>query len=79
HEKVSLTGFDDLPFVDMIGLTTVHQPFREEGEKAVEIVHAMIQKGKRPSSVTIPSIVVVRESLKPPMQTNGWFGNAPAC
>ncbi|MBN2328122.1 MAG: substrate-binding domain-containing protein [Candidatus Omnitrophica bacterium] len=77
HKKVSVTGFDDLPFAEFAGLTTVYHPFHEVGEKAMEMLHAMIKKGKRPYSITIPSTVVIRDSLKPPAKKDGRFSNTP--
>jgi len=60
--KVSVTGFDDLPFSQAMGLTTVHQPLKEEGVAAVELLHQAI-RGARIESVTIPSHLVMRSSL----------------
>ncbi len=61
-KNLSITGFDDLFFADVMGLTTVHRPLGEEGAKAVELLQAILQ-GDRPLSVTLPSRVVVRSSL----------------
>ncbi len=63
-DMVSVTGFDDLPFSQTIGLTTVHQPLEEEGIEAVKLLHQLI-KGKKAKSKTIKSRIVLRSSLLP--------------
>ncbi|RJP34372.1 MAG: GntR family transcriptional regulator [Candidatus Omnitrophota bacterium] len=60
--KISITGFDDLPFSQAIGLTTVAQPLAEEGKAAVELLHRTIQ-GEKIHSLVIPSKLVIRSSL----------------
>jgi GntR family transcriptional regulator, arabinose operon transcriptional repressor len=62
RSRISITGFDDLPYSDVLGLTTVHRPLREEGEKSVEMLHALIS-GKPVKSEVIPSRVIHRSSL----------------
>ncbi len=62
--NVSVTGFDDLPFTQAIGLTTVHQPLEEEGKEAVDMLHRMIQGGKG-NVLALPSHIVTRTSLAP--------------
>ncbi|MCG2660057.1 MAG: LacI family transcriptional regulator [Kiritimatiellae bacterium] len=60
---VMLIGYDDLDLTPEItpSLTTVHQPFREEGRLAARKLIHMINGGQE-SSVLIPPRLVVRES-----------------
>ncbi len=60
--EISITGFDDLPFSQAIGLTTVEQPLAEEGKVAVDLLHKA-SRGEKIESVTIPSKIVIRSSL----------------
>lgn len=62
EKNLSITGFDDLFFADVMGLTTVHRPLGETGAKSVELLHAILM-GARPLPVTLPSRVVMRSSL----------------
>lgn len=60
---VLLIGYDDLDLTCEITppLTTIHQPFREEGRLAAQKLIRMIY-GERESSVMIPPTLVIRES-----------------
>ena len=64
-DDVSVAGYDDLPTaVDVWpNLTTVHVPLEEVGRKAIELAFGPQDTH---SSVTIPTHVVVRESVVPP-------------
>lgn len=59
---VSLTGFDDLPFAEAIGLTTIRQPLELVGAKAVELLHLMLQ-GTQVQSVRLECHIMERISL----------------
>lgn len=60
---VLLIGYDDLDFASETtpSLTTLHQPFREEGRLAAHKLIALIGGGKE-SSVTIPPQLIIRKS-----------------
>ncbi|MBU4198381.1 MAG: LacI family transcriptional regulator [Verrucomicrobia bacterium] len=60
---VLLIGYDDLDLTSEItpALTTLHQPFREEGRLAARKLICMINGGQE-SSVLIPPRLVIRES-----------------
>ena len=60
---VMLIGYDDLDMMSEItqALTTLHQPFREEGRLAARKLIHMINGGQE-SSVSIPPRLVIRES-----------------
>lgn len=60
-EDVSVAGYDDLPTaVDVWpNLTTVHVPLEEIGRQAIELAFG---GGDRQAVVTVPTVLVVRES-----------------
>lgn len=64
-EDLSIVGFDDVIYTQMIHpyLTTVVQPCRELGIRAMDMVHELIAEGKSTQrSVTLPHGFVERES-----------------
>lgn len=64
-EDVSIVGFDDIPEAAYMTppLTTVSQPFREVGQRSLEILLAEIEgDGESGSSTVIPPDLVVRQS-----------------
>jgi DNA-binding LacI/PurR family transcriptional regulator len=62
-DEVSITGFDDIESAAETtpALTTVHQPLRERGRLAGELVLELIAGG-RPRQVRLPTELVVRGS-----------------
>jgi LacI family transcriptional regulator len=66
-QDLAVTGFDDTPISEIVWppLTTVHQPLRQMGERAVERLLAMIGSGSKepePIRETLPHRLVVRDS-----------------
>ncbi|MCR4735365.1 MAG: substrate-binding domain-containing protein [Treponema sp.] len=63
HE-CAVTGFDDIPQAkyELPSLTTISQPLKELGEKAVYIMKDLIEKKEVPQDVIISSKVVYRKS-----------------
>ncbi len=70
-EDVALVGFDDIPPSAHVqpSLTTVHQPFKDMGRKATELLLSLInqhstsrQKDVLPPRVILPTELVVRKS-----------------
>ena len=63
-EDVAVVGFDNFPEgrSAMLPLTTVQPPFYEMGQKAVEMVLALMAGEQVPDQVTLPGRVVRRES-----------------
>jgi DNA-binding LacI/PurR family transcriptional regulator len=61
---VAITGFDDIEETRfaMAPLTTVRQPTRELGRKAVEMALALLAGETVPERVSLPTQVVVRQS-----------------
>jgi DNA-binding LacI/PurR family transcriptional regulator len=67
-DQMSVVGFDDLPFARhfLPPLTTVRQDFHALGMKAMDVLHAAIEKREIPHRSKISAELVVRESTAPP-------------
>jgi DNA-binding LacI/PurR family transcriptional regulator len=65
-EEISIIGFDDVPFAaaSVPPLTTVHVPFGEMGEAAVELA-VSVGREEPPQARTFEPRLVVRESTAP--------------
>jgi LacI family transcriptional regulator len=69
-EDVSVVGFDDIPFAALANppLTTVGQPIRQLGERAAELLLAVVEHGagagaeSAPPSVLLPNELIQRQS-----------------
>jgi len=70
-EDLSLVGFDDLFFSRYMqpALTTVRQPRREMGRKAMSILLSLLTGADPEKQVSIRGELVVRSSTKPPAGT----------
>jgi LacI family transcriptional regulator, repressor for deo operon, udp, cdd, tsx, nupC, and nupG len=67
-QDLSVVGFDDIdlaPYLDP-PLTTIAQPKREMGEKAVQMVLDLLAGDQAVQDCVLPSRLVVRESTMPP-------------
>jgi LacI family repressor for deo operon, udp, cdd, tsx, nupC, and nupG len=65
---VSVIGFDDIPLVSYFDppLTTLRQPMRETGERAVQLLVETIQNPERePEQIVIPARLLERSSCGP--------------
>ncbi len=68
-EDVSLTGYNDMPFVDLVRppLTTVRVPYREMGELAAQLLLRMLADSGQPTdSVRLTPTLTVRASTAAP-------------
>jgi LacI family transcriptional regulator len=66
---ISVTGFDDTPVSEIVWppLTTVHQPLKAMGQRAVDLIVEAIKLGEtKPRHELIAYRLVVRESSAPP-------------
>jgi DNA-binding LacI/PurR family transcriptional regulator len=64
---VALTGYDDTPVADLIGLTSIRQPIPQIAGKAIDLLLAEVAR-KRPAEYQItfePSLVVRESSANP--------------
>jgi len=68
-EQLSVVGFDDMMMASYAvpGLTTIHQPKYELGQKAAEMLLQRIHGDKSPvTQLVLPTKLVVRASTAPP-------------
>ena len=67
-ERLSITGFDNLPLTEHIRptITTVNVPAEEMGTAAAHALLSAIAKGERVRSREIPASLLVRETTAPP-------------
>ncbi|MBM0103430.1 LacI family DNA-binding transcriptional regulator [Steroidobacter sp. S1-65] len=68
-QDVSVVGFDDIEFASFCDppLTTIEQPTREIGNKAMSLLFEMLNGGKlEPAMHTLPIKLIVRDSAAPP-------------
>ncbi|MET0534415.1 MAG: LacI family DNA-binding transcriptional regulator [Steroidobacter sp.] len=68
---VSVVGFDDIEFASFCDppLTTIEQPTREIGNKAMSVLFEMLSGGKPESALhELPTKLIVRDSAAPPKQ-----------
>lgn len=65
-EDISVIGIDDHPLAELTDLTTVHQPVREQGVRAGQMLLALLRGDDADRAVTMPTHLVVRRSTAPP-------------
>jgi DNA-binding LacI/PurR family transcriptional regulator len=70
-EDISVIGIDDHPLAELVDLTTVSQPVREQGVLAAEMLLTLLRGDKVDPAVTVPTHLVVRGSTAAPRQLNG--------
>jgi LacI family transcriptional regulator len=65
---LSIVGFDDMPFVDMMHppLTTVRQPIEDMGRLGVRTLLAQIKGEAAASLARLPTELILRDSVGPP-------------
>lgn len=80
-DDISIIGFDDHDAAELVDLTTIAQPVREQGERIAELLLDVLdgQDAARPRELTLPTRLVVRGSTAPPRQDPGhrrdnWYG-----
>ncbi|MFA6566770.1 MAG: LacI family DNA-binding transcriptional regulator [Victivallales bacterium] len=59
-ENIFLIGYDDLQLTDLTDppLTTIHQPFREEGRRAIKKLLRMLDGEQEESETLLPELIV---------------------
>jgi len=69
---MSVTGFDDTPMSEIIWppLTTVQQPIKYFGERAVQLL-VDSQSGAKPRYVAVEHQLIIRESTGAPNKFRG--------
>jgi LacI family transcriptional regulator len=65
---VSVVGFDDTPVSEIVWppLTTVHQPLKLIGQRAVDLIVDPLSGKRRPTHEVVPFSLIARESTSPP-------------
>jgi LacI family transcriptional regulator, repressor for deo operon, udp, cdd, tsx, nupC, and nupG len=63
---ISIVGIDDHPLAALTDLTTVRQPIREQGERAAQLLIALLRGDDVDRAVTLETELVVRASTAPP-------------
>lgn len=62
-EDISVMGYDDLPFSDLLSLTTVSQPAYQMGQNAVLLLLDLINKRKAaPQEIILPNSMIIRNT-----------------
>ncbi len=61
-DDISVAGFDDLPESAAAGLTTIHQPIRDKGRIAAEL---LLDPDRPDRQIILPHELVVRSSTRP--------------
>ncbi len=65
-EDIQVVGFDDQPMMDVLGISTVHQPMSEFGSWAADAAVTMIREpgAETPPSVVLPLELVPRQTTR---------------
>ena len=64
-EDISVIGFDDHEFSEIVGLTTIAQPAKFLGQLAASQIMAKIEKPNSSSTqMRVPTSLIVRDSVK---------------
>ncbi|AFG37113.1 transcriptional regulator [Spirochaeta africana DSM 8902] len=62
-EQLKVLGFDDQPLAEVLGISTIHQPVRTMGERALEhLIQCTTSPGTHPRSIQIAYRLIHRES-----------------
>ena len=58
-DELAVIGFDDVDLAEIVGLTTIHQPLREGGALAADLLLAAIENGASVPARTVQPLTVV--------------------
>lgn len=61
-DDIAVIGVDDHPIADMVGLTTLAQPVREQGRVGATLALHAIHGNAQPNPIVLPTRLIVRES-----------------
>ncbi|MFE6157781.1 LacI family DNA-binding transcriptional regulator [Streptomyces sp. NPDC056486] len=62
-DEVAVAGFDDGPLAEVLGLTTVRQPFAESGRRAAELLRSLIENPQQtPLRTLLVPQLITRET-----------------
>lgn len=62
--ELKVLGFDDQPLAGVMGISTIRQPVKKMGRRAMRLLHALIQRPRhtKEEAIHIPHALVVRET-----------------
>jgi len=63
-EDLAIIGVDNHPVAEMVSLTTIAQPARQQGQMAATMALQALQGTLVPEAVTLPTHLIVRESTR---------------
>lgn len=69
-EDISIIGIDDHPLAELVDLTTVRQPVREQGVRAAELLMALLRGEQADTAQILPTHVVVRGTTAAARETS---------
>ncbi|MBN8211108.1 LacI family DNA-binding transcriptional regulator [Bacillus sp. NTK071] len=61
-DQLAIVGFDNHPISKLADLTTIHQPIREVGQKAVTLLHGLVQENSVPLISSLDLRLIERNS-----------------
>ncbi|MBA3687045.1 MAG: substrate-binding domain-containing protein, partial [Planctomycetes bacterium] len=65
-DDVQIIGYDDQPLMDVIGLSTVHQPMERFGSWAADALRRLLAApATQPASISLPLTLVARATTRP--------------
>lgn len=64
-DDLAIIGVDDHPVADLVHLTTIAQPARQQGQVAATMALEALQGPLPAKAITLPTRLVVRESTRP--------------
>lgn len=70
-EDMSVIGIDDHPVAELVDLTTVRQPVREQGEMAGRMLVGLLRGDIVERSLIVPTQLVIRRTTAPPPAKRG--------
>ena len=79
-DDLSIIGFDDIPQAGWVrpGLTTVRQPVHGKGRMAASLLIDLVAGSASPRHLTLPTELVMRDSVGPPGIDAGHRGSEPS-
>ena len=70
-EDMAVIGIDDHPVAELVDLTTIRQPVREQGEVAAKMLVGILQgRPQGDPGIHVPTQLIVRGSTAPPRTAN---------
>lgn len=63
-EDLAIIGVDDHPIAEMLSLSTIAQPARQQGQLAATMALQQLQGTLTPEAITLPTHLIVRESTR---------------